>query len=197
MFYQLKSINSCLVGETFNEPSESDFPELSYKYAELNWLLRQSLPDYVRSILTSMTRRLYRKHARILVDIKTHTLNAGQAPALQFWHIDAVSNPLHKAKEEINHIFVSGDSCLTEFLRHPIIIDIPETGKIDFDALFASPQYKHLVFPIKVIPNTIMTYGRHLHRATQAIKSCKRLLIRMTETDTILSSNKPFQVTYS
>lgn len=197
MFYQLKSIHSCVVGKTFHEPQESDFPKVSYKYADFDWIMQQELTDYVKTILAEMESSFERQHKRILVDIKVHELKIGQTPALQFWHIDAVSNPLNKAEEEVHHIFVSNEFCLTEFLDFPLSIDIPETGNIDFDRLLSQKEYKTCVFPIKVPPNTILKYGRHLHRATKSTKSHKRLLIRATETDTILSQNRPFTVTYT
>jgi hypothetical protein len=183
----LKAINTCLFGEQIE--SSPDLPRDSFKYSDINFV-RKNTTDYVRHILDKVN--VQGKHKNVLVDIKVHTLKQGQIPALPIWHLDNTNHPDNPAREEVNHLFLMGDFCLTEFLKTEIEVD-----GIDFDS---KKRYNwDTMVPergVAIPANTIVTYGRHLHRAVPSLSDGIRLLIRVTETDTVRPINKNFEVTY-
>ncbi len=187
MQYRLKAIDTCLVGKTFDEPKESDFPEVCFKYADIEHVLKNTT-DYVREVIRSCPLR--NDHKYVVVDVKVHELNTGEIPALSFWHMDCLNNPINPNPEEFHHIFVSGDECLTEFLAQEMEVDLPE-GAVNFNDVVGDAS------TAKITGNTIYTYQRHVHRASQSQGQFRRLLVRVSESDIVKPQRKPFTVTYT
>jgi hypothetical protein len=159
----------------------------NYKYGHINHVWSNATP-YVRNIIESCPLRRTKKH--IVVDVKTHYLKIGQIPALPHWHLDGYANPYTEEYDDINHLFVSGQFCLTDFLASPLEVHDYEMG--------ISPTVLLVDCPVVSIPgNTIVTYDRHIHRATPAKQEGHRLLVRVTETNRIKPNNKIFKPTYT
>lgn len=154
----------------------------SFKYASLDYAYKHTT-DEIRHLIDNITLKCNRKN--VLIDIKFHSLDEGEYPAIPGWHIDCTNNPLHDSRADIHHIWVHG-SCLTEFLKDSIILDVD--GVTDFNSKIP-PNTD--IFSIK--PQTVYTYGRfHIHRAAKSTINQDRLLVRITETDIIRPINKVY-----
>lgn len=170
-------------GLSFSQPTLIDLDTPNFKYADIDFV-RLHTTDYIRSILDGV--KLVGNRKNVLVDIKVHELTAGKFPAIPFWHIDSVNNPLHPSEPETHHIFVSGEGCLTQFLGAPLTLPIQADSRLNFDLLVPADH------PTYTVPScTICTYGRYdLHRCVRATVNEYRLLLRVTETDVISPINK-------
>jgi len=129
---------------------------------------------------------------RILVDIKVHHLQEGWYPAIPGWHVDGVQNitQAHKRTPNLYHLFVSGETSITQFLSQHVQRDVDEK---------TPPDYKTLLQGIEgtsIPKNTICSYTLAPHRAIPAKKNETRLLIRAVETDFVRPRNSPFEVYY-
>ena len=100
------------------------------------------------------------KHKRILVDIKFHHLECGIFPANSGWHIDGKQNMIDA--QQANNIFVCSQSCLTEFLPHPVERDVCPDSILDYNMLFSGIE------GVSIPSNTICTYSVAPHRACAA-----------------------------
>lgn len=188
MLTTLQSFNDIIQGRTLREPRPEQLDTDCFKFAEIGFV-RQNSNEYVNYVLDNIPIVGNRKH--VLVDVKVHHLQEGEYPALKHWHIDCVNNPLSSLREEYNHIFVSGQWCLTEFLACRIDIDITPDQVLNFDSILPDG-----ISTKRILGNTIYTYGRAVHRAVPSIKDHSRLLIRVSESDQIRPINKRFEVTY-
>ena len=179
----LKGLNSVACFGPFMPPMKEDWPENSFKYASLSYILPRTT-DYVRGIIEACP--IEGNHKYTVVDVKVHELQPGIIPAFSNWHVDCIADPRDPAREEVHHLFVT-EGCSTEFLATDTPFDLPEKFSYSiFDGLSG----------VKIKPYHIYTYGRHLHRATPAEKACRRLLIRVSETDKMRPQNREFEVTY-
>lgn len=177
----LKSIKSVDISDKID--TKIIFPEESYKFASMKFVMANS-NETVRSILSQIP--VAGNHKNVLVDVKVHDLEVGVTPALPHWHFDCVKDPRDESLEEVHHLFIT-EGCSTEFLGEDTEFDLPYG--------FNHSIFNHLN-GVKIKPYKVYTYGRHLHRATKAVKKCKRLLIRVTESNLIKPNNRKFEVTY-
>lgn len=179
--------NQCL---KFTPVSVTDFeyPTVNYKYALLKHVL--SLPttnDTVRQIVAQCPLR--NDHKRVLIDIKVQHLTPSKTSCIPGWHLDGPGNPLHPSKPEIHHLYIHQEGGETEFIGKPFELHIDETMK-----------HKTVVDMIpkkvpvtKTKPKHFATFTRFdFHRGINVKHPMIRLLIRLTETDTIIPNNKPY-----
>lgn len=183
MRFKFKNINDVLVSEKIANYVDFDTP--SFKFCSLNWALKNT-NSFCANIIKMAP--IQGNHKYTIVDVKVHDLQIGVVPALPHWHLDCIGNPLDKRMEELHHLFITEGS-LTEFPQNSIETEInPEERNFVLN---------HLPFiPVKIEPYRIYSYGRVPHRATPAYKNCKRLLIRVTETNVIAPRNSLFEPTY-
>lgn len=188
MRVQFECIESLRVGPSFTSFGVDDLPRTSYKNASLSYVESKTTP-YVRNILRHMP--FGHKHKRILIDIKVHHLECGMFPANPGWHIDGKQNIIDAQQaNNIYHIFLCSQSCLTEFLPYPVERDVCPDSILDYNMLFSGIE------GVSIPSNTICTYSVAPHRARAAAKKETRLLIRAVETNHILPRNRSFQVLY-
>lgn len=164
-----------------------DLDTFSYKFSSLDFV-RKSCNKYINNVLDQVPIKGSRK--RILVDIKVHYLKKGEIPALPNWHIDGTGFLLDDDETEINHLFISDDCSATEFLKDDVELELENNRMTDLD------EYLDGIETVKIAPNTIYSYLRSPHRATPAVRDGKRMLIRVTETNTIQPRNQKIEVTY-
>lgn len=186
---KVKFCNKVVFGPTLRQHTFEEIPQESYKFASLKFV-RNNCNDYVNYVIDNMPIVGDRRH--ILVDVKVHNLKKGQIPALPHWHIDCVNRPDNKAREEHNHIFLAG-SCMTQFIKDDIELEI-DSDRPNYDRILESVNFE--LEKRFVIPYTVCSYGRALHRAKPAVKDETRILIRVTESDIIAPTNSKFSPTY-
>lgn len=110
-------------------------------------------------VIEQMLPFLQHKHKNILVDYKVRHLEAGEDGCpLPDWHYDCVKEYSHPTKHEHHLIYVNVDGTL--FLDEPHIL--------------------------KANDGDVWEYGRELHASPRMQKACKRVLIRVTETDSVI-----------
>ncbi len=113
-----------------------------------------------------------------LVDLKVVDLKVDQCTCMPGWHIDTVVNPRHPSKSENHLIFTSIFG--TEFVASPVVFSKEKDhfsqviGQIPNDNVFTAES------------NRVYRYNRlHLHRGPVVTSDCRRVLVRITETDII------------
>lgn len=131
--------------------------------------------DVCWSVIQQMVPYLKGGYKSTLVDYRVLDLEAGDCCCyLDHWHLDVVRNPYHSSRPENHLIFTT--TIGTEF-----ILDELECYTNDFgDAVVERMPYTILHAPV----NAITQYGRYnLHRAPTVSEACRRVLIRVTQTD--------------
>lgn len=154
----------------------TDVPESLHKYKVFSPMIVAKLPWQARRILDRMEEYLEQDYKNTLLDFKVRTLNAGECGCpLEGWHIDVTRNPNHNSKPD-RHIIYS-TIVGTEFM----------TDRIETDAQdFANVDIPHDVKIWRSPADSIVMYDRfNLHRGPIVEKPCKRVLIRLTQTDII------------
>lgn len=127
----------------------------SFKYAKLDFALTNSTP-WCQELIMCMYSMLPGIHLYTVVDIKVwQNLKKGNYPARPLWHYDCVKDKTDPAPEEYHALYQYGAGCFTQF---------EDTSIKDGD---------------------IVIYGRELHAATPALLGGKRLLVRVSQCDTI------------
>ncbi|MBM76299.1 MAG: hypothetical protein CMK59_12920 [Proteobacteria bacterium] len=187
MRVELKSIEDIQLGLGFPQPTPADIPKVSYKCCSLRFALRNTTP-YVQNVLRAMP--IQNRHKRVLVDIKVHHLKPGDVPAIPGWHIDGTRHILDERKDNLYHLFVSGISCLPQFLKERAWIDVHPEQLPNYDSLLADSQGQAITSCV------IHSYDRYPHRAVPTTESSTRLLIRAVETDRREPHNRAFNVGY-
>ena len=143
------------------------------KFKEQNWL---DMPQQAAHVLDEMFKYLTLQYKSIYFDFKVYDLKEGDCGcALPEWHIDVTPDPNHSTKECRHLIYTTEIG--TEFLLDEIVVD---RHVRDFRELLPIKGNNTLQVP----PNTISLYHRsNVHRAPIMVKDCKRVMIRLTETD--------------
>jgi hypothetical protein len=163
-------------------------PTLNYKYASLKHVLGlESTNGTVRQIVEQCPLQL--KHKRVLIDVKVQHLVPSKTSCIPGWHLDGPGNPLHPSKPELHHLYIHQEGGETEFIDGEFELDIDDT-MTHHDIVQLVPNN---VAVTKTKPKHFATFTRFdFHRGINVSKPMTRLLIRLTETDTILPRNKPY-----
>lgn len=137
-----------------------------------------AFPQPAVELLQQMYQWVEGKHKSVRVDLKVYDLKAGDFTCIPGWHIDTVTNPRHVSRPE-NHLIYT-NVYGTDFVSTPIAFSEEKTH---FSQVIAEiPEDNYLT----ATPNSIYQYGRfHLHRGAQVATDCRRVLVRITETDII------------
>ncbi len=166
-------------------PPVSELPLCYMKYVTPHKAL-EDLPKYTNDILMDMIdimSLLKDSKMHWLVDYKVVDLRKGDCGVkLEGWHLDCVSDPWHKSKPE-THLLFSTDFG-TEYIVDEL--DVKENEHHFCDVL---NRYNNYPFVIRQAqPYTITQYGRfNLHRAPIVTKDCRRMTLRLTQTEIIKS----------
>lgn len=154
--------------------------------------------DLTRAALSVMPVTNSRKY--VVVDVKVHMLIPGFLPAIPGWHTDGVPRPQRDkpdirlqegARPSIYHLLVTGSGCLTEFMRDPITLDVPDEPTPDLYKVIDQQVKARIVSgertDVVAAPScqVVSWDWWSLHQGVVATKHEWRYLIRVAETDTI------------
>lgn len=162
----------------------SDVPVQMHKYKkfkEQNWL---DMPHQAAYVLDEMFKYLTLQYKSIYFDFKVYDLKAGDCGcALPEWHIDVTPNPNHPTKECRHLIYTTEIG--TEFLLNEIGVDERVTDfRLSYEKTLQQVNELGFENTLQVPPDVISLYYRsNVHRAPIMTKDCKRVMIRLTETD--------------
>lgn len=180
-------IHDLKMGASFEPFREGDLPQFSFKNSRLRYI-HPYLTPYVERVISAMP--FEHKHQRILVDVKVHHLKKGEYPAIPGWHIDGLQNILKASDDNLYHLFVSGQGCLTQFLPFSVERELDINMTPNYNVLFQGIEGTFIP------SNTICTYRKAPHRASRAQFDETRLLIRAVETNYLRPRNRFFDVYY-
>jgi hypothetical protein len=132
--------------------------EQLHKYVPLNKAL-SIFDDNAVYVVQRMMEYIHGDYENIVIDYKVRNLHKDQCGCpLQGWHYDCVKDFSHLDRHE--HHIIYSNTCGTEFLL--------EDNSI-----------------LKANDGDVWEYSRELHRGPLMAQDCKRILIRLTETNTI------------
>lgn len=156
----------------------SDVPVQMHKYKKFTTCHGLDLPNQALNVLDEMFKYLTLQYKNIYFDFKVYDLKTGDCGcALPEWHIDVTPNPNHPTKECRHLIYTTEIG--TEFLTGYKV----RTSVTDFRLLLGDIE-KRGGNTLQVPPDVISLYYRsNVHRAPIMTRDCKRVLIRLTETD--------------
>jgi hypothetical protein len=170
------------------ELSTFEYPTVNWKYASLEYVLEHpSTNQTLRDIISQCP--LMNQHKRVLIDVKVQNLIPSKTSCIPGWHLDGPENPLHPSRPELHHLYIHEQGGETEF--------IADSFKLDIDVDMKQREIVKLipdnVSVTKTVAGHFTTFTRFdFHRGINVKKPMKRLLVRLTETDLILPSNKPY-----
>jgi hypothetical protein len=146
------------------------------KYKKLTEKVYSNLPWQAQAIVGEMLKSASFSFKSTLLDFKVRQLDEGDCGCpLEGWHIDVTRNPNHPSKSDRHLIYSTIVG--TEFL-----LDKIETDAIDFAEVGLEGKSNIWQAPA----NSIVAYDRlNLHRGPIVREPCKRVLIRLTQTDII------------
>jgi hypothetical protein len=149
--------------------------------------------DLTHQALSTMKIRGDRKF--IIVDTKVHMLMPGFMPAIPGWHTDGAPRSPNRGapnlfeQEKIRsprfHLFVTGDGCLTQFIKGPIELDVPEILTTELYALLTKQigdRFERITIPSC---RTVEFDWWDLHTGVPATKHEWRFLMRVYESDLV------------
>lgn len=151
---------------------------LDWKYCDIDWLWPKLNP-FTQHIISKAPLKKSKK--RILVDVKFQTLSPSITSCIPGWHLDG-------AESDIHHLFLCGSEGGTEFIGEKV--KIPDSVDKNSYNKYISDDVKVWTAPM----NRFVTFsGMDFHRGVATQKETERILIRLTETDTIKPHNKSFK----
>lgn len=163
-----------------------DWPTDDWKYADVHFVYPRT-NDLVRKVIdaTPITGRF----KRVLIDVKVQDLEPKICSCLPGWHLDGA--PPHPDREPDHHHLFVMNGPLTEFIAEPVVCETDLSfSKQDFANILR--QIPRDVKVMTIAPNAVNTFTSYdFHRGVYATAPCRRLLIRLTETNTVLANNKP------
>jgi len=164
-------------------PIGEDWPVDDWKYADVEFVYPRTT-DLVRRIISAAP--VSRAFKRILIDVKVQNLTPEVTSCLPGWHLDGAF-PEPGVYPDRHHLIVLNGP-LTEFIDEPLDLYID-------DPLNMPSLIRQIPSDVKVTtcaPNAITTFTSYdFHRGVVAKKPTRRLLVRLTETNTVLAHNKP------
>lgn len=154
-----------------------NLPPMFYKHI-LIWKAHEVFPAAAMELMELMAGFCNRKHDRVVVDLKVVDLKEGETTCIPGWHIDTVVTPYHDSLPENHLIFCTEFG--TEFLNTPVEFN---PNMMHFREVLETLG-EHEVFTAD--PGKVYRYSRtHFHRGPKVTRDCRRLLMRITETNVI------------
>lgn len=164
-------------------PEVGDWPADDWKYADVAFVFPRT-SDLVRRIIETAPLGLGFK--RVLIDVKVQDLTPDIYSCIPGWHIDGAFPDETKTPDR-HHLFVMNGP-LTEFIDEPVTCSVGEPVDMQ-DVLRQVP------LDVKVttcVPDAITSFTSFdFHRGVRATEPTRRLLVRLTETNTVIAHNKP------
>jgi len=196
--------NEPVFGKAIEQPSQELIKNtLGLHNASLEDALKYG-GELTRQAIGSMNLTMSRKY--ITVDTKIHMLVPNMCPAIGGWHNDGVprgeqldpnakSKPNIQSQEELDssifHLLVTGDSCLTQFIKErDIELDVPAVPDTSLYRMMneqVTEKVKNGELTSYEMPSCtpVMWDWWELHTGVPAKKHEWRFLIRVTESDHI------------
>lgn len=163
----------------------NDWPADDWKYADVQFVYSRTT-DLVRKVIDATP--LKGGFKRVLIDVKVQDLTPEITSCIPGWHIDGAF-PEDGVVPDHHHLFVTNGPP-TEFIGEPFTLSSTDPIKDHFRTLVGMAPKQLKV--IACTPNAINTFTSYdLHRGVVAARPTRRLLIRLTETNTILAHNSP------
>lgn len=161
----------------------TDWPADDWKYADLEFVYPRT-NDLVRSIIDQTP--LVGGFRRTLIDVKVQDLTPDIYSCIPGWHLDGAFPELGRQMDHHHLCVLNGPQ--TEFIAEPIELSVAYPVSMP-DLLKQIPQSVKVT---AVKEGTITTFtSADFHRGVKAVTPTRRLLVRLTETNTVLARNKP------
>lgn len=129
---------------------------------------------------------LSNQRPHVYVDVRVQQLEPGVMPHKPGWHCDTTPSPAGPGDDDLHHIFVTGEGCLTRFVHDPVELELDPQLLPSRQSLAIQVQLQQSGAELREreIPScTWVSYGpRDLHRVVAASHSHTRLLVRIRET---------------
>lgn len=164
-------------------PEIGEWPNDDWKYADLEHVYTRT-SELVRRVIdaTPITGRF----KRILIDVKVQDLTPAIYSCIPGWHLDGAF-PTGNEEPDHHHLFVLNGP-LTEFIAEPIMCHV----EYPIDMKRIVEQIAPDVKVSTCASNAITTFTSFdFHRGVRTKEPTRRLLVRLTETNTILAQNRP------
>lgn len=164
-------------------PEVGDWPADDWKYADVEHVYPRT-NDLVRRIIDAAPiTGLFR---RVLIDVKVQDLTPDIFSCVPGWHLDGAF-PQPGIEPDRHHLFVMNGP-LTEFIAEPIQIEV--AYPVDMQEILQ--QISSDVKVATCAPNAINTFTSYdFHRGVKASAPTRRLLVRLTESNTVTARNSP------
>lgn len=170
----------------FEKPEITEWPADDWKYADVHHVYPRTT-DLVRHIIDRTP--LKGGFKRTLIDVKVQDLTPDIYSCVPGWHIDGMI-PNGEDEPDHHHLCVLNGP-QTEFVGQGIWIDLsalPFQMKMEDLAAGIPADVK----VDRVREGMITTFTSYdFHRGVKATHPTRRLLVRLTETNTVLARNKP------
>ncbi|POO54366.1 hypothetical protein CPJ18_02390 [Agrobacterium rosae] len=164
-------------------PEIGDWPVDDWKYADVQHVYLRTT-DLVRRIIDATP--ISGEFRRVLIDVKVQDLTPDVHSCIPGWHIDGAF-PHPGIEPDRHHLFVMNGP-LTEFINEPVECEVGDP----VDMTEVVQQIPPDVRVSKCASNAITTFtSLDFHRGVVAEKKTRRLLVRLTETNTVLAHNRP------
>lgn len=169
-------------------PEVGDWPADDWKYADVEFVYRRT-NDLVRSIIDAAP--VSANFKRILIDVKVQDLTPDIYSCIPGWHLDGAF-PREGVEPDRHHLFVMNGP-MTEFVAEPLELEVFTSARTrDVDMTYLVAQIPAGVAVSAAAPDAITTFTSYdFHRGVRATEPTRRLLVRLTETDTVTAWNKP------
>lgn len=169
------------------QPDVADmFPEDDWKYADVHHVHSRT-NDLVRAIIDRAP--LKGGFRRTLIDVKVQDLTPDIWSCVPGWHIDG-QVPNGEDQPDVHHLCVLNGP-QTEFVAEPVQINLgtmPDFFKMA-DLAAKVPANVKVAAAREGFITTFTSYD--FHRGVKAAAPTRRLLVRLTETNTVLARNQP------
>lgn len=162
-----------------------DWPVDDWKYADVEFVFPRTT-NLVRRVIYDAPLNRSGRFKRVLVDVKVQDLTPDITSCIPGWHLDGAF-PKPGVLPDRHHLFILNGP-LTEFIDEPLNLEVSDP--IDMPALIR--QISQDVKVTTCAPDAITTFTSYdFHRGVVAKAPTRRLLVRLTETNTVLANNKP------
>lgn len=167
-------------------PLENNWPADDWKYADVKFVYPRT-SDLVRAVIDAAP--ISGLFKRVLIDVKVQDLTPDIYSCIPGWHFDGAF-PQEGVEPDRHHLFVMNGP-LTEFIKNPVTLTTTGDNFEDHIREILS-KIPGDVEVTTCAANAITSFTSYdLHRGVQATEPTRRLLVRVTETNTILARNKP------
>lgn len=165
-----------------------DWPVDDWKYANVEHVYPRTT-DLVRKVIDGAP--ITGRFKRILIDVKVQDLTPDIYSCIPGWHLDGAF-PVPGDEPDRHHLFVMNGPP-TEFVGEPIELDVLVDARWrEVDMRYLVAQIPRDVKVAACVPNALNTFTSYdFHRGVKTTTPTRRLLVRLTETNTVIAYNQP------